>query len=98
MVRYLVQRAIAFIPTLIGISILVFLAIRLVPGDQITAQLGTEAGMLTEEQRKTLEEYYGLDQPIITQYFNWVGNALQGNLGTSIRHGKPVFCQHSSIF
>ena len=55
MSRYIAQRAIAFIPTLIGISILIFAAIRMVPGDQITAQLGTEAGMLTEAQRLILE-------------------------------------------
>jgi peptide/nickel transport system permease protein len=90
MSRYLVQRAIAFIPTLIGVSILVFAAIRLVPGDQITAQLGTEAGMLTEDQRQVLEEYYGLDKPAVTQFFSWIGNALQGDLGSSVRHGKPV--------
>ena len=88
--RYLIQRLIAFIPTLLGVSILVFLAIRLVPGDQITAQLGTEAGMLTDQQRAALEEYYGLDKPIGEQYFAWLGNAVQGNLGFSIRHGRPV--------
>ncbi len=88
--RYFVQRVIAFLPTLLGVSILVFLAIRLVPGDQITAQLGTEAGMLTEDQRAALEEYYGLDKPVVEQYFSWLGNAVQGNLGFSIRHGQPV--------
>ena len=46
MLRYLRQRALAFIPTLLGVSILIFTAIRLVPGDAITAMLGTEAGML----------------------------------------------------
>ena len=90
MSRYIAQRAIAFIPTLIGISILIFAAIRLVPGDQITAQLGTEAGMLTEAQRLSLEEYYGLDTPAVEQYFNWLGSAIQGDLGSSVRHGKPV--------
>lgn len=90
MVRYLVQRIIAFIPTLLGVSILVFLAIRAVPGDQITAMLGTEAGMLTEDQRASLEEYFGLDKPIGEQYVSWLGNALRGNLGFSVRHGQPV--------
>ncbi len=63
MLRYLTQRAIAFIPTLLGVSILIFAAIRLVPGDAITAMLGTEAGMLTETQRASLEAYFGLDKP-----------------------------------
>ncbi|GAB4569257.1 MAG: ABC transporter permease [Anaerolineae bacterium] len=90
MVRYLTQRIIAFVPTLLGVSILVFLAIRAVPGDQITAMLGTEAGMLTAEQRQSLEEYFGLDKPVVEQYFTWLGNAVRGNLGYSVRHGQPV--------
>jgi peptide/nickel transport system permease protein len=90
MTRYLAQRAIAFIPTLLGVSILVFLAIRLVPGDAIIAMLGTEAGMLTETQRAELEAYFGLDKPIVEQYFSWFGSALRGNLGYSVRHGEPA--------
>jgi peptide/nickel transport system permease protein len=88
--RYILQRLIAFIPILIGISLLVFLAIRLIPGDAIIANLGTEAGMLTQTQRESLERYYGIDKPVVEQYFVWAGEALQGNLGFSIRHGKPV--------
>ncbi len=90
MLRYLTQRIIAFVPTLFGVALLVFVAIRRVPGDQITAMLGTEAGMLTAEQRAALEEYFGLDKPATEQFFNWMGNVLQGNLGYSVRHGKPV--------
>lgn len=90
MFRYLIQRFVAFIPILIGVSLLVFIAIRLVPGDAITANLGTEAGMLTEAQRAALERYYGLDKPPVEQYFIWLGEAVQGNLGFSVRHGRPV--------
>ncbi len=88
--QYLVRRILASIVTLFGISILVFGAIRMVPGDQITAQLGTEAGMLSDEQRAALERYYGLDRPAVEQYFSWLTNALQGNLGFSIRQGREV--------
>ncbi len=90
MTRYLIQRAIAFLPTLFGVSVLIFLSIRLVPGDAITAMLGTEAGMLTETQREALREYFGLDKPPIEQYVTWLGNALRGNLGYSVRHSAPV--------
>lgn len=90
MLRYLTQRIIAFVPTLIGVSVLVFFAIRLIPGNQITATLGTEAGMLTPAQRGALERYYGLDKPPVEQYFVWLGEALRGNLGYSVRHGEPV--------
>ncbi len=90
MFRYLVQRAISFIPTAFGISLLVFFAIRLVPGDSIIAMLGTEAGMLTESQRASLEKYFGLDKPALEQYVIWAGHVLQGDMGYSVRHGKPV--------
>ena len=90
MFRYVVQRAIAFIPTVIGISLLVFFAIRLIPGDSITAMLGTEAGMLTDTQRASLERYFGLDKPAVEQYFVWVSNVVRGDLGYSVRYGQPV--------
>lgn len=90
MFRYLTQRAIAFIPTLLGVSILIFGAIRLVPGDAIIAMLGTEAGMLTQTQRQALEAYFGLDKPPIEQYFSWLGGVVRGDLGLSTRHGQPV--------
>ena len=88
--QHLIRRLLASLITLFGISILVFGAIRLVPGDQITAQLGTEAGMLSDEQRASLERYYGLDRPVVEQYFTWITNALQGNFGLSIRQGREV--------
>src|SRR5690606_9701444 len=90
MARYIAQRAIAFIPTVLGISLLVFFAIRMIPGDAITAILGTEAGMLTANQRAALEEYFGLDKPLYEQYLSWLGNLLQGDMGYSVRHGQPV--------
>lgn len=90
MFRYVVQRAVAFIPTVIGISLLIFFAIRLIPGDSITAMLGTEAGMLTDTQRASLERYFGLDKPAVEQYFIWLGNVVRGDLGYSVRYGQPV--------
>lgn len=90
MTRYLMQRLFALLPTIIGVSLLVFVAIRLIPGDVITASLGTESGMLTETQRASLEKYFGLDKPYIEQYVSWIGNILQGDLGYSVRRGEPV--------
>jgi peptide/nickel transport system permease protein len=90
MFRFITQRAIAFLPTLLGVSILIFGAIRLVPGDAIVAMLGTEAGMLTETQRASLEAYFGLDKPVVEQYIHWLGGAVRGDLGLSVRYGEPV--------
>jgi peptide/nickel transport system permease protein len=91
MFRYILNRLLTLLPTLFGVSILVFAAIRLIPGDLITAQLGTEAGMLSEEQRASLAAYYGLDKPAVQQYFLWLWDVLRGDLGLSVRQGQPVF-------
>ena len=75
---------------LIGVSIVVFVAIRLVPGDAITAMLGTEAGLLTPQQRESLAVYFGIDQPWPVQYWHWLTGLFSGNLGISATYGKPV--------
>lgn len=90
MFRYLIQRILIAIPTLIGVSVLVFVAIRLVPGDAITAMLGTESGLLTASQRASLEEYFGLDRSPVEQYVSWLSNVMRGDLGYSVRLGEPV--------
>lgn len=87
--RFLVQRLTALVPTLLGIATIVFLVIRLIPGDTITAMIGTQF-QLTEAQAESLRAYYGLDKPLIQQYFSWLWAALQGNLGVSVRSGQPV--------
>jgi peptide/nickel transport system permease protein len=87
---YLTQRLLTFPLILLGVSVLVFVAIRMVPGDAITAMLGTEAGLLTPIQRAALAEYFGIDQPIYIQYWRWLGGLFQGNLGISSIYGRPV--------
>ena len=82
--RYLAQRLLGAIPTLVGISLLTFLFIRLLPGDAIAARLGTSTA-LSPEQLASLRAYFGLDQPLLTQYWNWLGSLLHGDAGYSIR-------------
>jgi len=88
--NYVAQRLLTFPLILFGVSILVFVAIRLIPGDAITAMLGTEAGLLTPAQRASLAAYFGIDQPILTQYFRWAGGLFHGDLGISATYGKSV--------
>src|SRR3989337_312502 len=88
--NYLTQRLLTFPLILLGVSVLVFVAIRLVPGDAIIAMLGTEAGLLTEAQRAALAAYFGLDQPWYIQYGRWLGGLIRGDLGISVTYGKPV--------
>ncbi len=91
MVRFLLQRIIAFVPTLIGISILVFFVIRQIPGDAITAKLGAEAsGELTPQQEAEYRAYFGLDKPLTQQYVEWIGGILHGDFGQSEIRREPV--------
>jgi peptide/nickel transport system permease protein len=87
---YVAQRLLTFPLILIGVSMLVFFSIRLIPGDAITAMLGTEAGLLTTAQRAALAQYFGLDQPVHIQYWRWLTGLFQGDLGISVTYGKPV--------
>jgi peptide/nickel transport system permease protein len=72
------------------VAILVFAVLRLLPGDRLTAQLGTQAGILTPTQRTALESYYALDEPVWSQFTSWLGSVVQGNLGVSLASGQPV--------
>ncbi|MFI6923421.1 ABC transporter permease [Nonomuraea spiralis] len=85
-----VRRVAATIGTLFGVAVFVFVMLRAIPGDQITAGLGTEAAALTPAQRAALEQYYGLDQSPVTQFFSWLGNMLTGNFGYSARSQQSV--------
>ena len=87
---YVAQRLLTFPLILIGVSLLVFFSIRLIPGDAITAMLGTEAGLLTPAQRTALASYFGIDQPVHVQYWRWLTGLFQGDLGISVTYGKPV--------
>jgi peptide/nickel transport system permease protein len=88
--NYLMRRLLAFPIVMVGVSVLVFVAIRMVPGDAVTAMLGTEAGLLTPQQRLSLAQYFGLDQPWHIQYAHWFAGLLHGDLGLSVTYGKPV--------
>jgi peptide/nickel transport system permease protein len=88
--RRVVRRILSMLGTLLGVAVFVFIMLRAIPGNQITAGLGTEAAALTPEQRAALEAYYGIDKPLVVQFFNWLGNVLSGNLGFSSRSQVSV--------
>jgi peptide/nickel transport system permease protein len=85
-----VRRMAGIIGTLLGVAVFVFVMLRAIPGNQITAGLGTEAAALTPAQRQALEHYYGLDQPLFKQFFSWLGNMFTGNFGYSARAQESV--------
>jgi peptide/nickel transport system permease protein len=82
MLRYLINRLVAAVGVIILVSVLVFVIIRLIPGDPITILLGEN---LTDDARDRLVEKWGLDQPVYMQYLRWVGNIATGDFGASIR-------------
>jgi peptide/nickel transport system permease protein len=90
--RYLATRLIGAIPTLLGVTVLTFLFIRLIPGDAIAARLGTSTA-LTPDQLASLRAYFGLDQPLYQQYWTWLTSLLHGDFGYSIRTGRPVLVE-----
>ncbi|MDP9353837.1 MAG: ABC transporter permease, partial [Chloroflexota bacterium] len=85
--RYVVRRLLAAIGVLIGASFLVFLGMRLVPGDPATAILGSRA---TPEALAALREELGLNRPFYVQYLIWLGKMVRGDFGTSIALTVPV--------
>ena len=72
---------------MLGVSVLVFALVHLVPGDPVRAAMGTRYDPEIAEQ---LRARSGLDQPLATQYLSWLGGALSGDLGVSFRSGRPV--------
>jgi len=84
---YIVKRLISAVPVLLGITIIVFLIMSLIPGDPATAILGSYA---TPENVEKLNRDLGLDKPLLQRYFIWLGNMLTGDFGRSFSLNRPV--------
>ena len=106
MTAYFIRRLLLIVPTFIGITILVFVITRFVPGGPIErmiaeaqqaslqsgmSQDGVGAATLDEEQLKQLQEYYGFDKPVLVSYWEWLTKVLRLDLGLSTRYSEPVW-------
>ncbi|MDI9233874.1 ABC transporter permease [Limnohabitans lacus] len=87
MLRFLLQRLLALIPVLLTVAVIVFLILRLTPGDPAAVIAGNNA---TNEDIDRIREQLGLTKPLLTQFMIWLGGVLQGDLGYSFYLGKPV--------
>lgn len=87
MTKYIIQRIIQAVPVLFVVSVIVFILMRLIPGDPALSLMGMEA---TQEQLVAVRQAWGLDRPLHIQYFYWLRNLLSGNLGKSYFSGIPV--------
>src|SRR2546430_13128227 len=88
MIRYLRGRLLAAIPVILGVSILTFSILHLLPGDPVLVMLGETGG--TPERVAELRASLGLNDPIIVQYGRFLSRALTGDLGRSVRTNRPV--------
>lgn len=84
---YIVKRLVAMLPMLVGVSIIIFAAVRVVPGDLVALKLGDHP---TPEARAEMEEALGLDRPVVLQYWTWVSDVVQGDFGESLWTTRPV--------
>jgi peptide/nickel transport system permease protein len=91
MLRYTVNRFLLMVPTLLGVAILVFFGLRLMPGDPVAMMLLGEGGANISPELIIAERArLGLDQPIWLQFFRWLGGVVQGDFGLSMWTGRPV--------
>ncbi|HEX7649851.1 MAG TPA: ABC transporter permease subunit [Noviherbaspirillum sp.] len=93
---FLLRRLALVIPTFLGITLLVFALIHLIPGDAVEALSG-EHGMDPERYARLLHEF-GLDRPLYVQYFDYLWNVLRGDLGRSIVTHEPVLSEFRTLF
>jgi dipeptide transport system permease protein len=96
MLGFILKRLSLVIPTFIGITVMAFFLIRLVPGDPVETMAG-ERG-ITTERHEQLRKTYGLDQPLIVQYGTYIGRVVHGDLGRSIVTTTPVLEEFRTLF
>ncbi|OOY32593.1 ABC transporter permease [Thioclava sp. F36-6] len=84
---YILKRLLLAVPVILGITVIVFLIMAMIPGDPATAILGSYA---TPENVARLNRALGLDQPLVARYFIWLGNMLHGDFGQSFSLNRPV--------
>lgn len=90
MLAYTVRRILLMIPTLLGVAILVFFMLRLMPGDIVELMLRGEGADVPQHVIDAERARLGLDRPLFVQFFSWMGGVLQGDFGISMWTGRPV--------
>jgi len=90
--KYLAQRLLIAVPTLLGVTLLIFIAMRVLPGDPLAAISGEGGGsyVLSQEQLQAARVSLGLDRPYAIQYLDWLKDILRGDLGKSFWRGEPI--------
>ncbi|MDZ7801932.1 MAG: nickel ABC transporter permease [Trueperaceae bacterium] len=89
MLAFLGRRLLLTLPTLLGVAVVVFALMRSIPGDVVTNLVGLE-GNVSQERIEELRRMFGLDLPVHEQFAAWLGAAVQGDLGNSLRTGRSI--------
>lgn len=85
--QYIIRRLVVAVPVLIGVTLLTFILIRVIPGDVVDVKFGTN---IRPEEKQELLAQLNLDEPLAIQYLRWLGGILQGDFGQSLRTNTPV--------
>lgn len=96
MLRYIVQRLLLMIPTMLGVAVLVFLLLRVMPGDIVELRFLMEGGQVGPEVLAIERARLGLDKPLYQQFIDWMSGIFVGDFGTSMWTGRPVIDEVSS--
>src|SRR5262245_18557722 len=90
MLRYIATRVLLMIPTLLGVAVLVFFLMRIVPGDIVELRFAGESSFASNETLDKERARLGLDKPIWRQFVTWAGGLLRLDFGTSMWTGSPI--------
>ncbi|MFK9093788.1 glutathione ABC transporter permease GsiC [Bacillus salipaludis] len=95
MFRYILKRLVGIVPILLIVSIFIFMFVHMIPGDPARLVAGPDAG---QKDVELVRQQLGLDKPVTTQYFTYIGNLLQGDLGISMKTKRPVYDEIAQRF
>lgn len=98
MLLTIAKRLISTLVTLLGVTVVIFVILRLLPGNAIESSLGVNAGLLSHAQILQLDHYYGIGESAFHQYTSWLGAILTGNLGVSLANKVSVASLISAAF
>ncbi len=90
MLLIIAKRVVSTLITLIGVTVVIFVILRLLPGNAIESSMGVNAGLLTHAQILQLDHYYGIGESASSQFISWLGATLSGNLGVSLANRVSV--------
>jgi peptide/nickel transport system permease protein len=90
MFRYLLQRLATGFVTLFGVALIVFLIMRVIPGDAAVMMSGAGSGVVSQEELQEVRHQLGIDRPLVVQFADWAGHVARFDFGRSLRTGSPV--------